>query len=105
LTDRDDAELKRWHTGFLLDQQPDIPIADLPEPPDTALVRKLHARDYFSESKDRIVKLPDKVQQVIGDLDEKINTNVECGDEKPKSEVDAVEIVPKKTTLLERVFD
>lgn len=105
LTEREESELKRWHPDFLLDKQPEIAIADLPEPPDDALDRMMHARDYFSASKNVIVNLPKKVQQVIGDLD--AETKSKAGDDQRSAIVTATSTSnenPKHLALLERVF-
>ena len=62
LSASDEALLRRWHPDFKLDSVPEVPVAALPEPPET-IVRKKHMKDYLDHPS---VQLPAKVDEVLG---------------------------------------
>lgn len=50
------AKIRRWHPEFMLDNLPDIPISDLPQPPDEESHRCNSAKDVLCRARDRLAK-------------------------------------------------
>nr|XP_002131268.1 DNA replication factor Cdt1 isoform X1 [Ciona intestinalis] len=65
----DDAEIRRWHPQFPVDQVPDITVGELPTPPN--LEKCSSAKDVLEKTKDRLTK---KAFEALKKVAEKCST-------------------------------
>nr|CAB3229571.1 DNA replication factor Cdt1 [Phallusia mammillata] len=97
----ENSKLRRWHPQFKVDQVPDIPLDDLPLPPDHEQKKCYSAKEVLDKAKDRLtkkavdalkkvaekcVKTPDKVKE--GCIEE--NNNVTPVKKTPKPAIKGV---------------